>query len=121
MTYSALFQGHPVRFTGPDNGSVSCSLMLDDVTRILADAGVAPVMLATAPRKASGSGEVSFSTLLHWLEAIRTSGCREPEMFVHWLLRHMPTAQAALGLPLAGYLNSGVIPVPTRQVKRRAA
>jgi hypothetical protein len=39
-------------------------------------------------------------------------------MFLHWLLRQMPNAQVALGLPLLGYLQnaSGV-----RQVRRRAA
>jgi hypothetical protein len=115
MAYSALFQGHPVRFTGPEDGSASCSLMLDDVMRVLADAGV----VLTAPlAKTSPTGDVPFGTLLHWLETTRTAGGSEVEMFLHWLLRHMPTAQAALGLPLAGYLQNAA---PSLQVKRQAA
>jgi hypothetical protein len=39
-------------------------------------------------------------------------------MFLHWLLRQMPNAQVALGLPLLGYLQSGA---GSRQLKRRAA
>ena len=40
MAYTALFQGHPVRFTEPAKGSSSCALMFDDVERVLEAIGV---------------------------------------------------------------------------------
>jgi hypothetical protein len=117
MAYTALFQGHPVRFTEPGKGSSSCTLMLDDVVRVLETAGVDPAVLGTAPSR-SGAGQIGFGALIHWLEDVRAAGCGEVSMFLHWLLRHMPNAQVALGLPLLGYLQSAT---GTRQVKRRAA
>jgi hypothetical protein len=117
MAYTALFQGHPVRFTEPSKGSSSCALMLDDVVRVLETTGVDPAVLGTAPSR-SGSGQIGFGALIHWLEDVRAAGCAEVSMFLHWLLRHMPNAQVALGLPLLGYLQTAA---GTRQVKRRAA
>lgn len=119
MAYTALFQGHPVRFTQPAKGTASCALMLDDVVRILEAIGVAPAQLTACP---SGSaGQVAFGALIQWLEDIRAAGCGEVAMFQHWLLRHMPNAQVALGLPLLGYLLGAIKSPAARQVRRRAA
>ena len=119
MAYTALFQGHPVRFTAPTKGSSSCSLELTDVVHVLQAAGVDPAALAATP---AGTGQstdqIGFGALIHWLEEIRAAGTGEISMFLHWLLRHMPNAQVALGLPLLGYLQGGSGP---RQAKRRAA
>jgi len=117
MAYTALFQGHPVRFTEPTKGSSSCSLELTDVVHVLQAAGVDPAALAATPGPA-GSGQIGFGALIHWLEEIRATGAGEISMFLHWLLRHMPNAQVALGLPLLGYLQGSTAP---RQAKRRAA
>ncbi|MEJ0070040.1 MAG: hypothetical protein WDO24_16470 [Pseudomonadota bacterium] len=117
MAYTALFQGHPVRFTEPSKGTSSCALELTDVVHVLQAAGVDPAVLAASPGQAS-SGQIGFAALIHWLEDIRASGTGEISMFLHWLLRHMPNAQVALGLPLLGYLQGGAAP---RQAKRRAA
>ncbi|SRR5260221_414149 len=121
MAYTALFQGHPVRFSAP-KGSVSCAPVLDDVVRVLESVGVDTSVLATAPGKITAAGTIEFGTLIHWLEDLRAAGNGEVSMFVHWVLRHMPNAQVALGLPLLGYLQTVAIPRPVaRQVKRRAA
>jgi hypothetical protein len=117
MAYTALFQGHPVRFTEPSKGSSSCELMLEDVVRVLEAVGVEPTVLAASPGR-DGAGQIGFGALIHWLEDVRAAGCDEVSMFLHWLLRQMPTAQVALGLPLLGYLQGGA---GVRQVKRRAA
>jgi hypothetical protein len=117
MAYTALFQGHPVRFTEPSKGSSSCTLMLDDVVRVLEAVGGDPTVLGAAPSR-SGSGQIGFGALIQWLEDVRAAGCGEVSMFLHWLLRQMPNAQVALGLPLLGYLQSGA---GSRQLKRRAA
>ena len=117
MAYTALFHGQPVRFIEPGKGSSSCALMLDDVVRVLEVTGVDPTVLATAPSR-SGSGQIGFGALIQWLEDVRAAGCGGVSMFLHWLLRQMPNAQVALGLPLLGYLQSAT---GTRQVKRRAA
>lgn len=116
MAYTALFQGLPVRFAGPVKGSVSCTLMLDDVTRILEMLGVDDATLSTLTTKAN-AGTVGFGLLTHWLEDL---GQTQVSMFTHWLLRHMPAAQVAHGLPLLGYLQTTGAAAP-RQVKRRAA
>ena len=121
MAYTALFQGHPVRFAAP-KGSVSCAPMLDDVVRVLESVGVDPAVLAGAPGKVTAAGTIEFGTLIHWLEDLRAAGNTEVSMFVHWVLRHMPNAQVALGLPLLGYLQTVAVPRPAaRQVKRRVA
>jgi hypothetical protein len=117
MAYTALFQGHPVRFTEPAKGSSSCALEFTDVVHVLQAAGVDPSVLAAAPAQAA-SGQIGFGALIHWLEDIRAAGAGEVSMFLHWLLRHMPNAQVALGLPLLGYLQGSIGP---RQAKRRAA
>jgi hypothetical protein len=117
MAYTALFQGHPVRFTEPAKGSSSCALMFDDVERVLEAIGVEPASLAAAPSR-SGAGQIGFGALVRWLEDIRAAGCDAVSMFLHWLLRQMPNAQVAVGLPLLGYLQGAG---GTRQVKRRAA
>lgn len=120
MTYTALFQGLPVRFAGPAKGSVSCTLVLDDVTEILESLGVDDAALSTLTTKASG-GTIGFGLLTHWLEDL---GQAPVTMFTHWLLRHMPNAQVALGLPLLGYLQGPTLQktgAAPRQVKRRAA
>jgi len=123
MAYTALYQGHAVRFAAPIKGSVSCAPMLDDVLRVLEAAGVDATVLAAAPAKIAANGAVEFSALIHWLEDLRTAATSEISMFLHWLLRHMPNAQVALGLPLLGYLlQPAIAPRSTaRQVKRRAA
>ena len=116
MAYTALFQGLPVHFAGPVKGSVSCTLMLDDVTGVLEMLGVDDATLSTLTTKAS-AGTVGFGLLTHWLEDL---GRTQVSMFTHWLLRHMPAAQIAHGLPLLGYLQTTAAAAP-RQVKRRAA
>ena len=117
MAYTALFQGHPVRFVAPNKGSMSCAPVLDDVTRVLEAVGVDPDVIAAAPAKIA-----EFGALIHWLEDLRAAGAAEITMFLHWLLRHMPNAQVALGLPLLGYLQPAIAARPVaRQVKRRAA
>ncbi|HUA53454.1 MAG TPA: hypothetical protein VMB81_14885 [Candidatus Sulfotelmatobacter sp.] len=123
MAYTALFQGQPVRFAPPAKGSVACAPVLDDVLRVLESAGVEPTVLAAAPAKIAASGAIEFGALIHWLEDLRSTGGSEISMFLHWLLRHMPNAQVALGLPLLGYLLlPAIAPRATaRQVKRRAA
>ena len=123
MAYTALYQGHPVRFAAPTSGSVACAPALDDVLRVLAGIGVEATVLAGAPAKDAASGGVEFGALIHWLEDLRSAGGSEISMFVHWLLRHMPNAQVALGLPLLGYLLQPAIAprAAARQVKRRAA
>ena len=116
MAYTALFQGLPVRFAGPAKGSASCTLVLDDVTRVLETLGVDDAVLSTLTTKASDAGTIGFGLLTHWLEEL---GQAPVTMFTHWLLRHIPNAQVALGLPLLGYLQgTGAAP---RHVKRRAA
>lgn len=115
MAYTALFQGLPVRFAGPVKGSVSCTLMLDDVTCVLETLGVDDATLSTLTTKAS-AGTVGFGLLTHWLEDL---GQTQVSMFTHWVLRHMPAAQIAHGLPLLGYLQTAS--AEPRQVKRRAA
>jgi hypothetical protein len=117
MVYTALFQGHPVRFTQPGKGSSSCALMFDDIVRVLEAVGVAAGQLATGP-SSGRSGQIGFGVLVQWLEDMRAAGGSEISMFLHWLLRHMPNAQVALGLPLLGYLQSSG---SARQVRRRAA
>jgi hypothetical protein len=118
MAYTALFQGLPVRFTGPVAGSASCTLVLDDVTRVLEALGVDAATQSTLTTKAN-AGTIGFGLLTHWLEDL---GQTQITMFTHWLLRHMPAAQVALGLPLLGYLQgSSLQKTATRQVKRRAA
>jgi hypothetical protein len=117
MTYTALFQGLQVRFVGPGKGSASCTLVLDDVSRVLESLGVDDAALSTLTTKASDAGTIGFGLLTHWLEELGQSSVT---MFTHWLLRHMPNAQVALGLPLLGYLQGSSAPAP-RQVKRRAA
>ncbi len=119
MAYTALFQGHPVRFAAPSKGSMSCAPVLEDVMRVLEAMGVDAATLAAAP---SNGGALEFSALTHWLEDLRATGISEISMFLHWLLRHMPNAQVALGLPLLGYLQPVIVTRPAaRQVKRRAA
>ena len=115
MAYTALFQGLPVRFAGPVKGSVSCTVLLDDVTSVLETLGVDDATLSTLTTKAT-AGTVGFGLLSHWLEDL---GQSQVSMFTHWLLRHMPAAQVAHGLPLLGYLQSTT--TAPRQVKRRAA
>ena len=86
MSYTALFQGLPIRFAGPVKGSESCTLMLDDVVRVLETLGVDDATLSTLTTKAS-AGTVGFGLLTHWLEDL---GQTQVSMFTHWLLRHMP-------------------------------
>ena len=122
MAYTALFQVHPVRFAAPSQGSVSCAPVFDDVVRVLESIGVDAGVLAAGPGKGALGGTIEFGALVHWLESLRAAGSGEISMFLHWLLRHMPNAQVALGLPLLGYLQSLATPRPVaRQVKRRAA
>jgi hypothetical protein len=117
MAYTALFQGQPVRFEAPAKGSVSCAPVLNDVMRVLETVGVDRAVLAAAPAKIA-----EFGALIHWLEDMRAAGSVEITMFLHWLLRHMPNAQVALGLPLLGYIQPTTAPrAVARQVKRRAA
>jgi hypothetical protein len=118
MAYTALYQGLPVRFTDAMKGSASCTLVLDDVTRVLETLGVDAAALSTITTKASSVGTIGFGLLTHWLEDLSAAGHAQVTMFTHWLLRHMPNAQVALGLPLLGYLQGTTAP---RQVKRRAA
>jgi len=117
MAYTALFQGHAVRFVEPGKGGSSCALMLDDVVSVFEAMGVDPALLAAKPGR-GGSDHIGFGALVQWIEEIRATGHGAVSMFLHWLLRQMPNAQVALGLPLLGYLQStGGI----RQVRRRAA
>ena len=121
MAYTALFQGHPVRFAAP-KGSVACAPVLDDVVRVLESVGIDAAALAAVPGKPTSAGTIEFGALIHWLEDLRAVGGDAVSMFVHWVLRHMPNAQVALGLPLLGYLQTVAVPRPVaRQVKRRAA
>ena len=121
MAYTALFQGHPVRFAAP-KGSVSCAPVLDDVLRVLQAIGVDAALVGTPPGKLTTVGTVEFGTLINWLEDLRAASSADVSMFVHWVLRHMPNAQVALGLPLLGYLQTVAVPQPAaRQIKRRVA
>jgi hypothetical protein len=117
MAYTALFQGHAVRFVEPGKGASSCALMLDDVVSIFEALGVDPGFL-TAGQGRGAVDHIGFGALVQWIEEIRAGGHAAVSMFLHWLLRHMPNAQVALGLPLLGYLQSTGA---TRQVRRRAA
>lgn len=124
MTYTALFQGHPIRFVEATKRSSACALMLDDVKQVVQDLGAAPDLLATAPHGASG--QIAFNSLIDWLEELQSSAGQQSAlaaqlgMFLHWMLRHMPNAQVALGLSLSGYLH-GVATARSRAVKSRAA
>ncbi len=123
MAYTALFQGHPVRFAAPVQGAVSCTPDLDDVLCVLEAIGVDPVALVAARSKAATAGALEFSALIQWLEGLHGKGAADVSMFLHWLLRHMPNAQVALGLPLLGYLllPPAASRSAARSVKRRAA